>query len=391
MRYTLKDISDIFAKKSKLPQKKAEAFTKTFFKTIIDGLEQDSLTKVKNFGTFKIVAVSDRQSVDVNTGKPVLISGHNKVTFTPDEKFKSIVNRPFSQYETIILNDETDTEEIERVATPELPEPVAKEDIVSATPLKQEAQASSEEVSQVSEKTTKPAVAAGIMQTKVEPTETAEETKTELPQELEQEKQKISKAKSSSPEHISNSVSAVADLNRRQANRETEVTEEIEISAPTNSEDGSSNKSKWRIAVIVLGLLLLAALIFLFVKPGSEAPSTAATTTAMTDSTEQTQNDSLAKSAAQAEEADGVTIGENGEKLQIFDTQDRKDIVKNFEAVGTLDEYELKSGDYVEHIATKRYGNPFFVKYIYDYNNLKQYSHVSTGTVLKLPKLRRKK
>lgn len=382
MRYTLKDITDLFAKKSKLPQKKAEAFAKAFFRTIVEGLEQDNMTKVKNFGTFKIVAVSDRQSVDVNTGQPVLISGHNKVSFTPDEKFKSIVNRPFSQFETIILNEETDTDEIERVKTPVLPDPAAKEETASpdAPSVQQtETDTHTKEVLQHTE-------------------ETAEkpDTRVSANEEAITEEAHSSPSAPVASENATPRYAAGIMQVQEKPEKAIEPTEEVSDAPPpaeeteqTISEKPSLDKGKWKIAAAILGLLLLAGIFFWVVNRSGNATPESDTTVAATDSAKQVKNDSLA-GAAQTEVSDGITIGKNGEKLQLFDTKDSRDIVNNFEIVGDLEEYEFKYGDIIELIAKERYGDNFFVTYIYKHNNMKPYSHVSAGTRLKLPKLKRK-
>ncbi len=99
------DLARSLVKKNGLPQKEAEAFVADIFETIKNGLETDAQVKVKGLGTFKIIGVEARESVSVNTGERVLIGGHGKVTFTPDTAMKETVNKPFSQFETVVLND----------------------------------------------------------------------------------------------------------------------------------------------------------------------------------------------------------------------------------------------------------------------------------------------
>lgn len=72
---------------------------------------------MKGLGTFKIVEVRDRESVNVNTGERVVIEGHGKVSFTPDAVMKDLVNRPFAQFETVVLNDDVDLEALGDVAS----------------------------------------------------------------------------------------------------------------------------------------------------------------------------------------------------------------------------------------------------------------------------------
>lgn len=95
--------------------KEAENFARSFFDVIEQGLLQDKFVKIKGFGTFKLVAVSDRESVNINTGERFQINGHTKVSFTPDNAMKDLVNRPFAHFESVDLSDETDIKEFEEV------------------------------------------------------------------------------------------------------------------------------------------------------------------------------------------------------------------------------------------------------------------------------------
>ena len=102
------DLAKEVAKKHKLPQKETEQFIANMFAVVAEGLQQDKLVKVKGLGTFKVTQVKPRESVDVNTGERVLISGHDKVTFTPDSLMKELVNKPFAQFETVVINGDVD-------------------------------------------------------------------------------------------------------------------------------------------------------------------------------------------------------------------------------------------------------------------------------------------
>ncbi len=104
----ISDLTKEVAKKHKLPQKETEQFIANMFAVVAEGLQQDKLVKVKGLGTFKVTQVKPRESVDVNTGERVLISGHDKVTFTPDSLMKELVNKPFAQFETVVINGDVD-------------------------------------------------------------------------------------------------------------------------------------------------------------------------------------------------------------------------------------------------------------------------------------------
>lgn len=106
-------IADTVAKKHKITVKDAEKFVSAMFDVMNEGLKTDKLVKVKGLGTFKVQAVKPRESVNVNTGERVLIEGHDKISFTPDATMKELVNKPFAQFETVVLNDGVDFTDID--------------------------------------------------------------------------------------------------------------------------------------------------------------------------------------------------------------------------------------------------------------------------------------
>ena len=109
------DFIDIIAQSQGITKKKSEAFIRAFFEVIEEGLRNDSFVKIKGFGTFKLVSVSERESVNISTGERFQISGHTKVSFLPDNALKELVNRPFSHFETCIIPDATTSEELEAI------------------------------------------------------------------------------------------------------------------------------------------------------------------------------------------------------------------------------------------------------------------------------------
>ena len=130
------DLSGVLMSKNGLGDKESRRFVKAIFDVIQECLDEDKVVKVKGLGTFKIIEVDDRESINVNTGERVLIEGHSKLTFTPDSVMKEIVNKPFSQFETVILNDGVDFPE------PAIEEPISEEpipeDSISEEPIFEE-------------------------------------------------------------------------------------------------------------------------------------------------------------------------------------------------------------------------------------------------------------
>ena len=119
-KISIQDLSSVLVEKRGLSKKDASNFITEMFDIVQQELEKDKIVKIKGLGTFKIIDVDDRESVNVNTGERVLIEGHGKITFTPDLLMKELVNKPFSQFETVVLNDGVEFEEPkEEVAEPQ--------------------------------------------------------------------------------------------------------------------------------------------------------------------------------------------------------------------------------------------------------------------------------
>lgn len=113
-KISLSDLAQRLAEKSGISLQDAELFIRKMFDVANEGLQSDKLVKMKWLGTFKVMAVKDRESVDVNTGERIIIVGRDKISFTPDNILKEIVNKPFAQFETVVVNDGVDFDEIDR-------------------------------------------------------------------------------------------------------------------------------------------------------------------------------------------------------------------------------------------------------------------------------------
>ena len=133
------ELADMLAQKAGISKREAQQFLTDFVETIQDGVNSEKLVKIKGLGTFKVIDVDARESVNVNTGERVTIDSHQKLTFTPDTAMKELVNKPFSQFETVVLNegvvfdDDFEVEEPVIVEPTPEPEPIV-EPIVEPTP-----------------------------------------------------------------------------------------------------------------------------------------------------------------------------------------------------------------------------------------------------------------
>lgn len=152
---SLSVLAKAVASKRGLTQAEAERFIATMFEVAGDGIQEDKLLKMKWLGTFKITSVKDRESVDVNTGERILIEGRDKISFTPDNILKEIINKPFAQFETVVVNDGIDFSDIdEKFANMEREEEelqLQKEQECHDEEVVQEEQPQKEELSQEEE------------------------------------------------------------------------------------------------------------------------------------------------------------------------------------------------------------------------------------------------
>ncbi len=241
-KITIADIARSLAEKNNLQPHDAEAFVADLFETIKQGLDSDKQVKVKGLGTFKTVDVEARQSVSVNTGERVVIDGHVKVGFTPDASMKELVNKPFSQFETVILNEGVDFDEQEQVVEPEpvvvpepetvvenTPEPVVEPEpapVVEAPVVEPEPESVVEEVQNIVEEQI------------IEPEPLVEETPVEVSEEQVVEEE-------SEPEP------------------EPEPQPEVESEPDEEEEEESEEKSSfWRILLMILKILLVIVFAF---------------------------------------------------------------------------------------------------------------------------------
>lgn len=118
----IQDLADGLVLRRGLPKKDADVFVRSVFEIIGEYLQTDKIVKVKGLGTFKLVTVDSRESVDVNTGERIVIKEYTKINFTPDPVLRDAVNKPFAQFETVVLYEGTDIADMERMDIPDLSE-----------------------------------------------------------------------------------------------------------------------------------------------------------------------------------------------------------------------------------------------------------------------------
>ena len=160
-----KELAKALVGKFGITQKQAERFIQTFFDVVSDGIHYDKQVKVKGLGTFKVIEVKDRESVNIKTGERFMIEGREKITFTPDAVMKELVNKPFSQFETVALNDgvdfsdidaaysETETQSVDSLSSTEIVTIVPEEQPVIAPVMTEPVEEPVEEIEQTTVET----------------------------------------------------------------------------------------------------------------------------------------------------------------------------------------------------------------------------------------------
>lgn len=426
-KITIIDLAEGLAKRKHIQRKDAELFIRTVFETIQERLLEGDPVKVKGLGTFKLITVNSRESVNVQTGERIVIDSHAKVSFTPEKALSDRVNRPFADFETVALNDATKTEDMERI---DLPEPEATEeptteaiqaplaDIVE--PAAEVAQAEPEEIV-----LPEPEVAQAEPEAIVEPTpevveptpEVVEEPVVEpvveetTPEPVVEEEPKVEPIVEEEPvvEPVAVEEPKVEPIVEEEPKVEPIVEEEPKVepiveeapkeepvqevqSAPAAFMDKqdkepagadavekkSRNLTRW---LLFLMLLLVAALILflLFGPKGYDGEAVE-----REDTTQVEQKDTIeavpvtpAKPTKSAEElaADYPQIP-NGE----------------YWIVGTKTTHVLEKGEDLSKLALEHYGDKKLINYIIHYNgySMQKASNLFVGTEVKLPELVKK-
>ena len=384
-KLTIQDIAKVLSDRKGLSKNDASNFVNEMFDVIQQALERDMVVKVKGFGTFKIIDVDPRESVNVNTGERVLIEGHNKITFTPDQLLKEIVNKPFSQFETVVLNEGVDFAEdatSEAYVTPEvkaasmpLVDFVDKDPSFEKPILLGENKASDAPASEAEPMS----VEASVPDVESEPVSSSASIAAEDP--------------------VSEAVETPAN--------EEPVEDSEEEPAYEDEEEGSGSR-KWLMAAVAL-LLGLGAGYLLgnyfpmnfpmkgeqlveAPKPPVEMPNMVVEDTLVVDSTTEAEQPEEPIVEKPAEEPKPEVKPEVIEKAETdkYAAMDARVRTGAYRIVGTEKVVKVKEGDNLRRIAQRMLG-PDMECYIEVYNGLNAASPLKIGQEIKIPKLELKK
>ena len=398
-KISLIELAAVLSKRYGVNKKDATGFVTQMFDIIQQSLEQDKLVKIKGLGTFKIIDVDDRESVNVNTGERVLIEGHPKITFVPDALMKELVNKPFSQFETVVLNDGVDFEDAASEPSVAEPEIVETEPVVlesesepAAMPLVDFEPEPEPELIPVSEPEAAP---------KSEPAPKSE----------------------AAPEPEPVQEPAMEAEPEQEANPETETEEESESQEEEYEEEASDGK-KWWLALLALLIGLAGGYIlgnyFPFSttqKPQQEVvkpvvpDSALIATKAAVDSIDsvtvaepeveevkaeepKVAEPKVETPKAEAPKAEAPKAAEPDKKavdqLDQYQKKDSRVRTGAWRIVGTAQVVKVKEGETLARIS-RRYLGPDMECYIEVYNNITASTPLKAGQEIKIPQLKHKK
>ncbi len=428
----LQDLAMGVSARTSSAKKDADNFVRNVFDIIVQYLQEDKIVKIKGLGTFKVIEVSGRDSVNVNTGERIHISGHSKISFTPDTALRDQVNRPFADFETIIINDGIDIEEMERI--PEVMEEAPEPSDIQA--LSDEL-SSSGQVDGLGNDTEEVGVDENIsVAVPQEETVSNLEVTDEIPEdaEIQEDEPQTSVVEASvvdaHEEEVKDDLSQ-GETNDESASQPTETsieakeTEEIDESVGLLDRSSTDDKEE-RVQIVekekvvyierkpcklcwVLYVLLMLAMMTLSYLAGSQSWFVKADNDDMSDTemveadermsvevdsqnhaTQQTA-DSTSNPTEEVLSAEDVAVQTSA--ITMVEEPKPQDSYPDgvYEITGTKCVHLLKAGEGLYQLARVYYNNMNMAEYIVKYNHITNPDIVSEGTALKIPELKRVK
>ena len=392
-KINLQDLVNLFSEKQGLNKKEAELFLKTMFDLIEEALATEKYVKIKGFGTFKLTEVNSRESVDVNTGERIEIQGHSKVTFTPDTTMKDLINKPFSHFETVILNEGVELEDTPTEELVEEQEVADVQGVVEETPVVVEA-----EVPVVETVPEQPEVAAPVVEETV-----VEEAVSEEPMAEEPVSEELVEEPVVEEPVIAEEVIAEAVVQEEAPVVEAEKAEEAPIVEPQpkviepqtkeeekpviieRKKEKNINRILWGV-IVVLVLIILFGAYWMFLHPSEDAEAPIVIPVA---------EEVVEPAVAVEEHVQAEDTLETVSFIQLSEEELRKERVPSLadtlecQIVGTQAEYTLKNGETIIRASVKFFGTKKYWPYIVKHNMdvLKDPDNIPAGVKLKIPKL----
>lgn len=390
-KITLQDLVELLSEKNDMTKKNADAFLRCMFDLIEEALTNEKYVKIKGLGTFKLTEVDSRESMNVNTGERIEIQGHTKISFTPDTTMKELINKPFSHFETVILNDGVELEDtpfdiepkVEEMAD-EMVEKIIEEPQVEVEPVVED------KVEVAEEPVVSPVVDEPI------PVEEVSESVEEEPKEIEA----VVDEEPEVPEPVVIEEKPV-EVEEKVEPVEEEISEEVSISEEkvevkpeifVPEAPRAENKTTFKVLIgiiVVLLLIILFGVYWIFFR--QEKVDTNWEYTAPVKET---------ASVVQVEEQQAVkedTLLVSEDTMVVQPVQEEQTMVLPedvvYEITGTITTLTLEPGQTLVKLALKYYGSKNFWPYIVQHNPdvIKDADRVPKGATIKIPKLEPKK
>ena len=393
-KITLQDIINLLCEKQGISPKDSETFVRTMFDVIEEALTNEKYVKIKGLGTFKLTEVNSRESVHVNTGERIEIQGHSKVSFTPDTSMKELINKPFSHFETVVLNEgveleDTTVEEVEILETTDVSEttivieettpPAPSEEVIPTeeTPIEEpiiEVPAAEETIVEeiVEEEETiieQPIVEEPIAQEPIAEEPIVEESEPEVP------------------------VKETIEETKKEEEKTVSIEEKEETHIPVVPQDKekkekSINRILWGV-IVVLVLIILFGAYWMFLRPNDTAEMPVITPEVqeevVTLKEDTIKKDTLFESEPPIYMQPLKLTAEELRKERVPALADTLDYRINGKE--PICEHTLQSGETIIRISVKYYGSKRFWPYIAKFNQdaITNPDNIPIGTVIKIP------
>ena len=380
-KITLQDLINLFSEKQGMNKKDAEVFVRTMFELIEEALATEKYVKIKGLGTFKLTEVDSRESVNVNTGERIEIQGHTKISFTPDVTMKELINKPFSHFETVVLNEGVELED-----TPvETSEEIIQEEVISETII-------AEEPAIVEEPQPEPIVETPAEEETIVEEPTIEEQTIEEPISEEPIEEQTIVEESTVEEPVEEEPITEEPTITEVQTSEEELTEEpvVEKEKYVSTEEKkvkNTNRILWGV-IVVLVLIILFGAYWMFLRPSSvpevtPLPPVQKEVTIPVPAEEKQPEDTL----------------ETVKFIQLSAEELRKEHVPSFadtldyQILGTQEEYTLQKGETIIRASVKFFGTKKYWPYIVKHNLdvLPDPDNIPAGVKIKIPVLTPKK
>lgn len=388
---TLQDLVELLSEKNDMTKKNADAFLRCMFDLIEEALTNEKYVKIKGLGTFKLTEVDSRESMNVNTGERIEIQGHTKISFTPDTNMKELINKPFSHFETVILNDGVELEDTPFDIEPKVEEMV--DEMVEK--IIEEPQVEVEPVVEVKVEVVEESVVSPIVDEPI-PVEEVSEAVEEEPKEVEAavvEEPKVPEPVviEEKPIEVEEKVEPIEEeISEEVSIPEEKVEEKPEIFVPEAPR--AENKTTFKVLIgiiVVLLLIILFGVYWIFfrqekVDTNWEYIAPVKETASVVQVEEQ-----------QAVKEDTLLVSEDTMVVQPVQEEQTmvlpEDVV--YEITGTITTLTLEPGQTLVKLALKYYGSKNFWPYIVQHNPdvIKDADRVPKGATIKIPKLEPKK